>query len=286
MKKINHIIQYILIIFFFIIFKLIGYKASSELGFMIGRYLGPLFRSKRLIMNNLKKANIDKNNNYEKIAKNVLGNYGRIFSEYVHLKNFKNDNLQKYFSIEGLDYLKNIKKNGEKVVFISGHFNNFELMAMQIEKVGVDCAAIYRPLNNPYLNSIMEKIRIRDICKNQIKKGRAGTRQIIRFMSKGTSIALMIDQRVREGEKINFFGSPATTTTIPAQLIKKYNCSVVPIYIERKKSHYFKMYVSKPIKINTSRSISEITQHLNTILEKMILKNIDQWIWTHDRWKV
>ena len=286
MKKINHIIQYIFITFFFIIFKLIGYKASSKLGSMIGRFLGPIFRSKKLIINNLKKANIDKNNNYEKIAKNVFGNYGRIFSEYVHLKNFKNDNLQKYFSIEGLDYLKNIKKNSEKVIFISGHFNNFELMAMQIEKAGVDCAAIYRPLNNPYLNSIMEKIRIRDICKNQIKKGRAGTRQIIRFMSKGTSIALMIDQRVREGEKINFFGNPATTTTIPAQLIKKYNCSVVPIYIERNKSHYFKMYVSKPIKINKSRSISEITKHLNNILEKMILKNIDQWIWTHDRWKV
>ena len=193
--------------------------------------------------------------------------------------------MQKYLSIEGLDHLNNIKKNGEKVVFISGHFNNFELMAMQIEKAGVDCAAIYRPLNNPYLNSIMERIRIRDICKNQIKKGRAGTREIIRFLSKGTSIALMIDQRVREGEKINFFGNPATTTTIPAQLIKKYGCSVVPIYIERKKSHHFKMYVSKPIKISRSRSVSEITKHLNKILQKMILKNIDQWIWTHDRWK-
>ena len=286
MKKINHLIQFIIIKIFFTIFGIIGYKASSNLGFLIGKYLGPIFRSKELIINNLEKANIDKKNNFEKIASNVLGNYGRIFSEYVHLKNFKNDSLQKYFSIEGLDHLKNIKESGEKVVFISGHFNNFELMAMQIEKAGVDCAAIYRPLNNPYLNSIMETIRIRDICKNQIKKGRAGTREIIRFLSKGTSIALMIDQRVREGEKIDFFGNPATTTTIPAQLIKKYGCSVVPIYIERKKSHHFKMYVSKPIKINRSRSISEITKHLNDILEKMILKNIDQWIWTHDRWKV
>ena len=286
MKKIKHITQYLVINFFFIIFRIIGYKASSKLGFIIGKYIGPFFRSEDLIINNLKKANIDEKNNLKKIAKNVLGNYGRIFSEYVHLKNFKNDNLQRYFSIEGLEYLKNIKKNSEKVVFISGHFSNFELMAMQIEKAGVDCAAIYRPLNNPYLNSVMERIRIRDICKKQIKKGRAGTREIIRFMSKGTSIALMIDQRVREGEKTNFFGSPATTTTIPAQLIKKYGCSVVPIYIERNKSHYFKMYVSKPIKINKSRSISEITKYLNNILEKMIIKNIDQWIWTHDRWKV
>ena len=286
MKKINHLIQFIIIKIFFTIFGIIGYRASSNLGFLIGKYLGPIFRSKKLIINNLEKANIDKKNNFKKIASNVLGNYGRIFSEYVHLKNFKNDSLNKFFSIDGLEHLKNIKKSSEKVVFISGHFNNFELMAMQIEKAGVDCAAIYRPLNNPYLNSIMETIRIRDICKNQIKKGRAGTREIIRFLSKGTSIALMIDQRVREGEKIDFFGNPATTTTIPAQLIKKYGCSVVPIYIERKKSHHFKMYVSKPIKISRSRSISEITKHLNDILEKMILKNIDQWIWTHDRWKV
>ncbi len=286
MKKVNHLIQFIIIKFFFTIFEIIGYKASSNLGFLIGKYLGPLFRSKELIINNLEKANIDKKNNFKKIALNVLGNYGRIFSEYVHLKNFKNDSLNKFFSMEGLEHLKNIKESGEKVVFVSGHFNNFELMAMQIEKAGVDCAAIYRPLNNPYLNSIMETIRIRDICKNQIKKGRAGTREIIRFLSKGTSIALMIDQRVREGEKINFFGNPATTTTIPAQLIKKYGCSVVPIYIERKKSHHFKMYVSKPIKISRSRSMSEITKHLNDILEKMILKNIDQWIWTHDRWKL
>tara|TARA_B100001996_G_scaffold332763_1_gene282043 strand:- start:317 stop:796 length:480 start_codon:yes stop_codon:yes gene_type:complete len=158
-------------------------------------------------------------------------------------------------------------------------------MAMQIEKSGVDCAAIYRPLNNPYLNNIMEKIRKRDICKKQIKKGRAGTREIIKNLSKGTSIAVMIDQRVREGVKVPFFKNLATTTTIPAQLVKKYNCDVVPIYIERRKRNFFKIYVSKPIKIERTKSIYEITLFLNKILEKMILKNIDQWIWTHDRWK-
>ena len=95
----------------------------------------------------------------------------------------------------------------------------------------------------------------------------------------------MIDQRVREGIKINFFDKPASTTTIPAQLIKKYKCDLVPIYIERRKNNYFKMFISKPIKIGSNKSIKEITEHLNKILEKMILKNIDQWIWTHDRWK-
>jgi len=283
MKNFYHLTQYVLIIFLFILFRIIGFKASSNFGFFIGKYLGPLFRSKLSIINNLKKAQI--NGNHKQIATNVLGNYGRIFAEYVHLKNFKNDKLNNHISIEGREYLEKIKNNKQSVVFISGHFNNFELMAMQIDKAEVDCAAIYRPLNNPYLNKIMEKIRKRDICKKQIKKGRSGTREIIKLLKKGTSIALMVDQRVREGEKALFFKHLATSTTIPAQLIKKYNCDLVPIYIERKNKFDFKMYVSKPIKINKNKSSGEITLFINKILEKMILKNVDQWIWTHDRWR-
>ena len=283
MKSFYHLTQFVFITFLFGVFKLIGFKNSSNIGFFLGKTLGPIFRSKSLIIKNLEKANIK--GDFDKIASNVLGNYGRIFAEYVHLKNFKNDKLSKYISIEGKEYLDQIKKNKKKVIFISGHFNNFELMAMQIEKEGVNCAAIYRPLNNPYLNKVMEKIRKRDICKKQIKKGRSGTRELVKLIKEDTSIALMVDQRVREGEKVSFFNHLATSTTIPAQFIKKYGCDLVPIYIERKNKFYFKMYVSKPIKINKNKSSFEITKFVNQILEKMILKNIDQWIWTHDRWK-
>ena len=285
MKKIVYFIEFILIKVLFIFFKIIGYKYSSNLGFLIGKIIGPIFRSKKLIIKNLQKANLQKQNNLEKIASDVLGNYGRIFAEYVHLKNFRNDKLEKYISIDGLEHLKNLKKSKKRAVFISGHFNNFELMAMQIEKAGIELATIYRPLNNFLLNKTMEQIRTENICKNQIKKGRAGSREIIKNLIKGKSIAIMIDQRVREGIKINFFNYQATTTTIPAQLIKKYNCELVPVYIERRKNNYFKMFVSKPIKIDKNKSVLEITKFLNNLLERMILRNIDQWIWTHNRWK-
>ena len=95
----------------------------------------------------------------------------------------------------------------------------------------------------------------------------------------------MIDQRVTEGSKVNFFGKEATTTTIPAQLIKKYECELVPVYIERYNNFFFNMYISKPVKINKDKSIDDITIYLNKVLEEMILKNPEQWIWTHDRWK-
>ena len=285
MKIIIYLIEFVLIKILFNFFKIIGYRNSSNLGFFIGKTFGPIFRSKKLIISNIEKANLKNKDNLKKIASNVLGNYGRIFAEYVHLKNFRNDKLKKYISVEGIEHLENLKNSKRKAVFISGHFNNFELMAMQIEKVGIELATIYRPLNNFFLNKTMEQIRKDSICKNQIKKGRAGSREIIKYLTKGTSIAVMIDQRVREGEKIEFFNNYATTTTIPAQLIKKYNCDLVPVYIERKNKNYFKMFISEPIRTDKNKSIIETTKFLNNLLEKMILRNVDQWIWTHNRWK-
>tara|TARA_Y100000741_G_scaffold339563_1_gene300504 strand:- start:7 stop:654 length:648 start_codon:yes stop_codon:yes gene_type:complete len=215
----------------------------------------------------------------------MWGNYGRILSEYVFLKDFRKSKFQNNIKIFGQDVLEEIKKNNKPVVFISGHFNNFELMAMHIEKSGINLAAVYRPLNNKFLNFIMEKIRKKYICKNQIKKGIAGTKELLSFFKKNYSIALMVDQRVSQSIKSNFFGHEAYTTTIPAQFVKKFNCEVVPIYIERIDKINFKLTINNPINYSNDKSIEEITLDLNHIIEKMILQNPDQWIWSHDRWK-
>ena len=212
-------------------------------------------------------------------------NYGRILAEYMFIKNFRNSKYKKFLTIEGQEILNEIKDSKEPVVFISGHFNNFELMAMQIEKSGINLAAIYRPLNNIFLNKIMEKIRTKYICRKQIKKGRSGTRELLESFKNNYSIAIMIDQRVSESIKVDFFNQKASTTTIPAQLFKKFGSKIVPIYIERINGVYFKMTINKPISFDKESTIEEITLNLNKWLEKMILINPGQWIWSHDRWK-
>ena len=286
MKIIKYFFEFLFIYTLLIIFKIIGYKAASSIGEKIGILIGPFFRSKKKIEDNLKNSNIGFDDlERKKIIKNMWGNYGRILAEYPFLKNFKNNTFKKYIEIEGLNYLDEIKKNNKKVVFISGHFNNFELMAMYLENSGLDIAAIYRPLNNIFLNGIMEKIRLNHICKKQIKKGKSGTRELLQLFKDGYSIALMIDQRVSEGVKSKLFNRSALTTTIPAQLVKKYSVDVVPVYIERKNGIYFKMHINKPIFFDQNKSLEEITDKLNKILEEMILQNPDQWIWSHDRWK-
>ncbi len=287
MNNIKYFLQFVIIIFLFLIFKILGLKYSTLLSGIIFQILGPLFRSKKIFNSNLTIAfpnisTIEK----ERLFKKMWFNYGSILAEYMFLKNFREKEVfSKKITLENQQELEKIKNSSKPVIFISGHFNNFELMAMNIEKSGINLAAVYRPLNNIFLNPLMERIRKNYICKNQIKKGISGTKELLLNFKTGRSIALMIDQRVSQGIKSKFFSKSALTTTIPAQFVRKFGAKVVPVYIERLKNNNFKMKVYKPIEFQKNETIELITLKLNKILEKMIIKNPDQWIWTHNRWK-
>jgi len=286
MKLIKYFIQFLIIFILLLIIKILGLKFGSYISSKILVFIGPFFRSKYLIESNLLKAKPNlSQDEIKRISKEMWSNYGRILAEYIFIKKIRNSKNNDNFKIIGQEILEKIKENNEPVIFVSGHFNNFELMAMHIEKSGVNLATIYRPLNNQFLNYIMEYIRKKYICKNQVKKGIRGTRQILSFFRKKTSIALMIDQRVSEGIKSNLFMHEAFTTTIPAQFVKKFKCKIVPIYIERINGTNFCLKVHEPLEFRDDSTIEKITQDLNSVLEKMILKNPEQWIWSHNRWK-
>ena len=291
MKIIKYFFEFTTIISLFCIFKIIGLKNASNLGSILGRFIGPLFRSKKIIEQNIKTGlgEIDKQKESE-IINSMWSNIGRTFAEYVFLKDFKfNKTNFNHMKINGTNYLNEIKKNNETVIFYSAHLANFELMAMELNKSGIKCAAIYRPLNNFFLNPLMEYFRMKYICPNQIPKGRFGMREIIGKIKDGYSIALMVDQRVSEGPREVFFNKPAHTTTIPAQLSLKYDSKLVPISLERKEGIKFIMTIHEPYKVKKTESedqdTKDITLKINQILEKMIIKNPKQWIWSHNRWK-
>jgi KDO2-lipid IV(A) lauroyltransferase len=286
MKKIKYFFEFLIISSLFIIYKFLGLKISSHFSGKLFETFGPIFRSKNLIKTNIQRAIPKINTSKIKIiTKDMWNNYGRTLSEYMFLKGFRNDQFRSNINITGKEILQKIKLEKNPVIFVSGHFSNFELMAMEIEKSGVNLSAIYRPLNNIFLNILMERIRKKYICKNQIKKGTSGVRELLRLYKKGYSIALMIDQRVSQGIKSKFFNEEAFTTTIPAQFIKKFNCKVVPISIERHNGVNFNIKVEKPIEFSKNSSTEKITRELNIWLEKIILKNPGEWIWSHDRWK-
>ena len=285
-RLIRYSLEFFVIIFFFTIFKILGLKKSSYLSGKIFQIIGPFFRSKKIIVNNFKTALPDIS---EKKIKDYMNDmwdyYGRILAEYPFLKNFRNESKNINIEIIGKNILNNIKDKNENVIFVSGHFDNFELMAMAIEKSGIKVAAIYRPLNNFFINRIMVSLREKYVCKTQIKKGRSSVRQLVRLFKSGYSVALMIDQRVSEGVQSPFFRKKAYTTTIPAQFVKKFNCKIVPIYIDREFDINFKVKILDPIQFGENESIDQITKNLNLCLEKMIISNPSKWIWSHNRWK-
>ena len=283
-KIINYLFQSLLIYSFFILGRILGLKISRKLFSFLFILIGPIFKSKKIVEKNmiifLKKSPL-KNKN--EIINNMWKNYGKTFIEYIFLNYFRKQ--KSHIFIKGEENLFQIKKQNKPVIFISGHFANFELMSMEITKKNIDLATIYRPLNNFFLNPLMEFIRKRYVCPNQIKKGINGVRDTVKFIKKKYSIALMIDQRVSEGEKIDFFGNLALTTTLPAQLSYKFGLDIIPVYIEREDNDNFTIEFQKRISSKDFKNKLELTLKLNKILEEMIKKNPGQWIWTHNRWK-
>ncbi len=283
-KYFTYFLQSIVIYIFFILGKIMGITLSRKLFSYLFLKIGHNFKSKKVIESNL---NIYSKNLTEikrnEIISGMWKNYGKTFIEYIFLNYFKKNST--HIKIEGEDKLDKVLESKKPVIFVSGHFANYELMSMEIVKKNINLATIYRPLNNYFLNPFMEYLRRKYVCKNQIKKGVSGVREAIEYLKKDYSIALMIDQRVSEGEKINFFGKSALTTTLPAQLALKFNLSIIPVFIEREQSDNFKIKFYQEIEPKSFDNKSDLTNKLNKVIEEMIVYRPEGWIWTHNRWK-
>ena len=288
MKIIKYFIQAFIIYTFFILIKILGLNISRRLFAKIFQIIGPLIKSEKTLNENLEKFLSSYNEEQKKIIKKMMwSNYGKTFVEYLFLNKFRKDNS--HINFKGKEVLKSIINKNTPVIFVSGHFANFELMSMELTRETINLATIYRPLNNLFLNPFMEYVRRTYVCRNQIKKGVAGVKDSINYLKKNYSIALMIDQRVSEGKRLPFFDQMALTTTLPAQLAIKFDLEIVPIYIKRNLDDSFEMEILKPIALDRNEDL--ITQKINTtiklnkILEEMISRDPGQWIWTHNRWK-
>mgnify|MGYP006134995461 FL=1 len=288
MKTLKYFVESLIVYTFFLIIRLVGLSISRKMFAYVFNKVGPLIKSKEVIYNNLTKILGQQDDEINKqIISNMWSNYGKTFAEYIYLGRFKKTNS--HINIIGEKILNEIVQKNKPVIFVSGHFANFELMAMELVKKEIKLATIYRPLNNFFLNPFMEKTRRTNICNNQIKKGISGIRETISYIQSNYSIALMVDQRVTEGARLPFFNYAAFTTTLPAQIALRYKYDIVPIYIRRLKNDSFEMEVYEPLeiidKVESKKNKLEISLKINKIIEQMVLKDPSQWILTHNRWK-
>jgi len=171
MKHIKYFLQFLFIGCLLIFFKIVGLKFSRVIASKLFSIFGHFFRSKKIIEQNISFAFNESDKKFKKvIISNMWKSYGKILAEYVFMKYFRKNKSEKFLKIKGQEILEEIKLTKDPVIFVSGHFDNFELMAMHIEKSGLDLAAIYRPLNNNFLSPIMENIRKNIFVVNKLKK--------------------------------------------------------------------------------------------------------------------
>jgi KDO2-lipid IV(A) lauroyltransferase len=290
MKIIRYFFEFILVIIFFTIFKIIGPKKSSDLGGYIGKYFGPLFKKKEIINKNIlfvfpKISEKEKNELIVKMWENI----GRIFGEYIHLDKFSiyNQNKIKINFKCNLD-IEETKNYKKPVVFFSGHFANFELMGVCLKELNFNIGVIYRPLNNFFINPIWEIIK-RNSSSKLIEKGSKGSKKLINHIKQNNSLGLLVDQRLSSSIHVPFFGKLATTTITPAKLAIKYDALLIPMFIQRINKTNFNFFLEEPLKIKKSSNIDEdifnITQIMNKKIEEFIIRDPGSWLWSHDRWR-
>ncbi len=280
LKKIRYFFEAVLLLIILSLSKCLPVAWASNFGGYLGRMIGPRLAASRKAYANIDMIYPDKSEQEKgNILKGMWDNLGRVIMEYPHLKNI---GLQKT-KIINKDILKSYE--GKPVIFISGHFGNWECCPPAILlQLDYTLHPIYRAPNNPISDWLLNKARQVGGKLKPIPKSTAGMRQMVKALNQNVGIGMLIDQKYNEGIEVDFMGQPAMTSPIFAQLAQKYNCPIVPLHIERLNGANFQITVMPPLKTK-GRSIEEIVNESHDVLKKWIDKNPDQWLWLHRRWK-
>jgi len=272
-------------------FRLLGIDAASALGGFIGRNI---FYRIRPVMDrareNLRAAYPDmKPAEIESIVREMCDNLGRTVAEYPHLDKLTLHGPNPRLEIVGKEIADAEIARGKGVMFISGHFANWEAMPVMATLLGYDGGLVYRPPNNPYVDNYISRMRASAGPKVQIGKGAQGTRKIFTMLRRGLCILLLVDQKTEQGVSVPFFGRPAPTTPAPAALALKLGATLLPASNERLKGARFRMTIHQPVTFtptnNHEADVEALTAKINAAIEDCVRYRPAQWLWIHRRWK-
>ena len=221
---IRYIVEFIFIYIFYILFSLLPITLVSKIGGLIFKIIGPKTKLQKIVNKNLNQIFFKKNENLVKTQSKVnWSKIGKTFFELLVLN--KIIKIKNKIIIKGKSNLSRIIDKKEKVIFVGIHQSNWEILLPTIDKIGIPVTGIYRHINNPYLNSLILKIRNKSITsKNSFytPKGKKSAKDIIESIRNETSIVLLIDQKDSAGEIVPFFNFPAKTQIGFVKISRKY----------------------------------------------------------------
>ena len=284
-KRVEYALHAGVLFFFLRLSRLLGIERASALGAILGRRLaGPLLRRPRTYQN-IGYAFPELSHAEATTLIDGMGeNLGRTIAELAQF-----DRLGSHIKVEGREHIDAARSLGKPLLVVSGHFANWEALLLGLNRAGLQCAAMARPPNNPWVARWIAKNRAMGGLRDQFAKGPEGTRQMLSDIRKGGDIVLLIDQNLAEGVPVPLFGRPALTASTPAALAVKGMVTVLPVALLRDTGCDSTFRCSLPLLPagpgNNEADILAMMGEINRFIEARIRERPAHWLWMHDRWK-
>ncbi len=217
-----------------------------------------------------------------RLCRAVPDNAGRTLIEIYSGREFIDRAKAAPITGPGLDALETARANGRSVILVTGHFGNYDVVRANLIARGHNMGALYRRMANPYFNRHYVR-SISAIGEPMFEQGRKGMSQMVRHLKKGGILGILTDLHAHAGRELQFFGKPAVTSVITAELALKYDAALIPVYAIRKENGLdFEIIAQAPIPPSDPETM---TQAVNDGLEELVRAHMDQWFWIHRRWK-
>ncbi len=268
--------------------RLISPDTASRLGARLGRRFGPGLDKTRLIRRNLKIAFPELSpGETDELVRNIWANLGSIVAEYPHLRTICATRAEERLEIVMQEPLEVFNLTGKPAVFVTAHLGNWEISAAAIAHLGVPLTVVYTALQNPHMDRLLSEAR--DALGFRTVERANAARELLRRLKHGTSVGLLVDQRVDSGEPVPFFGKDMLTSTTPAQLALRFNCDLIPVQVQRLQDARFRVTFHKPVtaddlNADSAEQALQITRKINNLFESWIRERPHEWMCTKRRW--
>jgi Kdo2-lipid IVA lauroyltransferase/acyltransferase len=261
--------------------------ASGSAGWL-ARTIGPRLAISRRARQNLRRALSELGD--ERVARIVRGmwdNLGRVAAEYAHLGRYRAYEPAGRIEVVGVENIRRYAAPGQRAIFFSGHFGNWEVATLAVTQAGLGVTEIYRAANNPVVDRIINRARS-VVGSELVPKGAVGARRALAALQQGRHIAMLVDQKMNDGIPVPFFGRDAMTAPALARLALRFGCAVVPVRVDRLPHARFCITAEPPIDYrrtgDAGRDTLALMTEVNRVLERWIREKPDHWFWLHRRW--
>jgi KDO2-lipid IV(A) lauroyltransferase len=216
----------------------------------------------------------------------IWGNAGAVLGEYPHFQAICHDFDEHFETVIEWDFA-DYRAGKRKGIFVTAHVGNWELAAAAAGHHGIPVTVIYAPSRNPFIDRMLRRRREALGCR--LVSLEEGARPLIRELSEGRSVGLVVDTRDDDGVPIAFFGLDKLTTLAPARLALRFRCDLIPARIERLGDARFRLIVHEPIRPDPALASDkdqaiQMMRDLNRLFEQWIRARPEQWLCIKRAW--